>query len=85
MVNIGNEVDLQYYRLQRVSSGSIDLKVGEPEAVYGPTDVGTGKAKEKAPLSEIIQVLNEHLGLSLLMRIGCSSIRSRHGPPVTPR
>lgn len=65
VVKIGNEVDLQYYRLQRVSSGSIDLKVGEPEAVYGPTDVGTGKAKEeKAPLSEIIQVLNERFGTS---------------------
>jgi len=63
VVKIGNEVELQYYRLQRVFSGSIDLKVGEPEAVYGPTDVGTGKAKEeKAPLSEIIQVLNERFG-----------------------
>ena len=63
VVTIGNEVDLQYYRLQRVSSGSIDLKVGEPEAVYGPADVGTGKAsEEKAPLSEIIQVLNERFG-----------------------
>ena len=63
VVKIGNEVELQYYRLQRVSSGSIDLKVGEPEAVYSPTDVGTGKAKdEKAPLSEIIQVLNERFG-----------------------
>ncbi|MDP1696950.1 MAG: type I restriction endonuclease [Xanthomonadaceae bacterium] len=63
VVKIGNEVELQYYRLQRVSSGAIDLKVGEPEAVYGPTDVGTGKAKdEKAPLSEIIQVLNERFG-----------------------
>ena len=65
VVKIGNEVELQYYRLQRVSSGSIDLKVGEPEAVYGPTDVGTGKAnEEKAPLSEIIQVLNERFGTS---------------------
>ncbi|TAN74726.1 MAG: type I restriction endonuclease subunit R [Gallionella sp.] len=63
VVRIGNEVELQYYRLQRVSSGSIDLKVGEPEGVYSPTDVGTGKAKEeKAPLSEIIQVLNERFG-----------------------
>jgi hypothetical protein len=54
---------LQYYRLQRVSSGPIELKVGEPEGVYSPTDVGTGKAKEeKAPLSEIIQVLNERFG-----------------------
>jgi type I restriction enzyme R subunit len=63
VIKIGNEVELQYYRLQRVSSGSIDLKVGEPEAVYGPTEVGTGKAKEeKAPLSEIIQALNDRFG-----------------------
>ena len=63
VVKIGNEVELQYYRLQRVSSGPIELTVGEPEGVYSPTDVGTGKAKEeKAPLSEIIQVLNERFG-----------------------
>ncbi len=63
VVKIGNEVELQYYRLQRVSSGPIDLKVGEPEAVYSPKEVGTGKAKdEKAPLSEIISVLNERFG-----------------------
>ncbi|MHB8249729.1 MAG: type I restriction endonuclease subunit R [Acidithiobacillus sp.] len=63
VVKIGNEVELQYYRLQRVSSGPIELKVGEPEGVYSPTDVGTGKTKEEqAPLSEIIQVLNERFG-----------------------
>ena len=63
VVKIGNEVELQYYRLQRVSSGAIELKVGEPEGVYSPTDVGTGKAKEeKAPLSEIIEVLNDRFG-----------------------
>lgn len=63
VVKIGNEVELQYYLLQRISSGPIQLKVGEPEGVYSPTDVGTGKSKEeKAPLSEIIQVLNERFG-----------------------
>ena len=63
VVKIGNEVELQYYRLQRASSGPIELKVGEPEGVYSPTDVGTGKAKEeKAPLSEIIQALNDRFG-----------------------
>lgn len=44
VVKIGNEVELPYYRLRCVASGSIDLRVGEPEAVYGSTDVGTGKA-----------------------------------------
>ncbi len=62
-VKIGDEVGLQYYRLQRIHSGDIQLKEGDPEGVKSPTDVGTGKAKEeKAPLSEIIQVLNERFG-----------------------
>jgi type I restriction enzyme R subunit len=59
-VKISDEVGLQYYRLQRISSGEITLREGQPEGVKSPTDVGTGKAKEeKAPLSEIIKVLNE--------------------------
>ena len=60
---MGDEVALQYYRLERVFSGAILLKEGEAQYVKSPTDVGTGKAKdEKAPLSEIIEVLNERFG-----------------------
>lgn len=61
---LGDEVGLQYYRLQRVFSGAIELREGEDEyGVKSPTDVGTRKAKEeKAPLSEIIEVLNERFG-----------------------
>jgi type I restriction enzyme R subunit len=63
VIKVGDEVDLQYYRLERVYSGPIDLKQGEAQYVKGVTDVGTGKAKdEKAPLSEIIDVLNERFG-----------------------
>lgn len=63
VVQIGDEVSLQYYRLNQVYSGAIDLKAGEPEGVYAPTEVGTGKPKdEKVPLSEIISVLNERFG-----------------------
>jgi type I restriction enzyme R subunit len=62
-VKLGDEVDLQYYRLQRVFSGEIALREGEAEGVRSMTEVGTGKAKEeKAPLSEIIKVLNERFG-----------------------
>jgi type I restriction enzyme R subunit len=58
-----NDVELQYYRLERVASGAIDLKSGETEAVKSPTEVGTGVAEEeKAPLSEIIEILNERFG-----------------------
>lgn len=63
VVKIGEEVALQYYRLERVFSGAIELKEGEARYVKSPTEVGTGKAKdEKAPLSEIILVLNERFG-----------------------
>src|SRR5690606_1295549 len=64
-VKISDEVGLQYYRLQRIHSGELNLRDGEPEPVKSPTDVGTGKAKEeKIPLSEIINVLNERFGTS---------------------
>jgi len=63
-VRLGEEVDLQYYRLQRVFSGAIELREGEdPYGVKSPTDVGSRKAQEeKAPLSEIIEILNERFG-----------------------
>jgi type I restriction enzyme R subunit len=62
-VKIADEVELQYYRLERIYSGEITLKTGEPEGVKSPTDVGTGKAKDqKVPLSEVIKVLNGRFG-----------------------
>ena len=64
-VHLGDEVSLQYYRLQQVGSGAIELSEGDG-AEYGvrsPTDVGSRKAKdEKAPLSEIIELLNNRFG-----------------------
>lgn len=63
IIKIGDNVSLEYYRLERVFSGAITVKEGEVEGVKSPTDVGTGKAKdEKVPLSEIIKVLNERFG-----------------------
>lgn len=62
-VTVGDNVSLQYYRLERVFSGAITVKEGDATWVKSPTEVGTGKAKdEKIPLSEIIQVLNERFG-----------------------
>ena len=58
-----DDVALRYYRLQRVSSGAIDLGEGETVEVQSPTQVGTGQSeKEEAPLSDIIEVLNERFG-----------------------
>jgi type I restriction enzyme R subunit len=63
IVKVGDEVALQYYRLERVFSGAIMVKEGEAQYIKSPSEVGTGKAKdEKVPLSEIIEVLNERFG-----------------------
>lgn len=57
------EVELQYYRLEKVMSGSIVMEGGDQYGVKSPTAVGTGKAKdEDKPLSEIIQTLNDRFG-----------------------
>jgi type I restriction enzyme R subunit len=63
IVKIGDEVELRYYRLERVFSGAIQIQEGDAQYVKSPTEVGSGRAKdEKAPLSEIIAVLNERFG-----------------------
>ncbi len=54
------EVVLQYYRIEKVASGSIAMEGGGQYGVKSPTAVGTGKSRdEDTPLSEIIQALNE--------------------------
>lgn len=58
-----DEVVLKYYRLQKISEGSIDLEVGEPEPIYGATEVGTGSAKDDhVQLSTLVNKLNERFG-----------------------
>jgi len=61
-VHVDDEVELKYYRLQKISEGAIDLKIGEPEALYGPTEVGTGQADEDVQLSTLVGKLNERFG-----------------------
>ncbi|MCG5535952.1 type I restriction endonuclease subunit R [Ectothiorhodospira mobilis] len=58
-----DEVSLKYYRLQKISEGSIDLGVGEAQPLYGPTEVGTGRAEDdEVELSTLIGKLNERFG-----------------------
>ncbi len=58
-----DEVELQYYRLQKISEEQIDLKGGTVKPLKGPTDVGTGNSvDEEIKLSELIDLLNERFG-----------------------
>ena len=61
--NFDDEVTLQYYRLQKISEGSITLEKGKGGEVSGPLSVGTGKERgDKIELSQLIDILNERFG-----------------------
>ena len=62
-LRLGDNVELDYYRLERMSTRK--LQVNEDAATYvaGPSEVGTSDPEEPtAPLSEIIKNLNERFG-----------------------
>lgn len=57
------EVDLEYYRLQKISEGSISLNEGYPKPLDGPTEVGSGMVREEqVALSRLIDIINERFG-----------------------
>jgi type I restriction enzyme, R subunit len=58
-----DEVRLEYYRLQKISEGSISLREGNAAPLDGPTEVGSGMVRERpVPLSKLIDVVNERFG-----------------------
>lgn len=57
------EVRLEYYRLQKISEGSISLRDGQANRLDGPSEVGSGVLHEEAvPLSRLIDVVNDRFG-----------------------
>lgn len=62
-LHLDDEVALEYYRLQKIKEGSIELQKGEEGELSGTSEAGLKRAKEEeALLSEIINVLNDHFG-----------------------
>jgi type I restriction enzyme R subunit len=62
-LKLTDEVAMQYYRLQKVSEGSIVLQPQGEYGLQGSTETGMQREKEeKAKLSEIITVLNDRFG-----------------------
>ena len=66
---VASIVGLECYRIQQVSTGAINLGEEEGGGVSGPTAVGTRDTEdERAPLSEIIERVNERFGTGLHRR-----------------
>ena len=62
-LHLDDEVALEYYRLQKIKEGAIDLQKGEEGELSGTSEAGLKRAKEEdALLSEIINVLNDRFG-----------------------
>lgn len=58
-----DDVRLEYYRLQKISEGSISLRDGAARVLDGPTEVGSGLVhSEDVPLSQLIDIVNERFG-----------------------
>lgn len=60
------EISLEYYRLQKISEGSISLADGYAEKLDGPKELGSGALREdNIPLSRLVDVINERFGEDL--------------------
>ncbi len=61
--HLGDEVALEYYRLQKMAEGKIQLQKDSGAAIQPISEAGTRKDKEEyARLSEIIKLLNDRFG-----------------------
>lgn len=62
--NFDDAVRLEYYRLQKISEGSIGLVQGNKYALDGPSEVGTGIVREAEAVyfSTLISIINDRFG-----------------------
>lgn len=57
------EIQLEYYRLQKISEGSISLAEKKGRPLDGPKEVGSGLVHEQpVTLSRLIDIINERFG-----------------------
>jgi type I restriction enzyme R subunit len=58
-----DQVRLEYYRLQKISEGSINLNKGFGKPLDGPKEVGSGAVhEEEVALSRLIDLVNDRFG-----------------------
>lgn len=57
-VNLAGDIELKFYRLEKVSEGKIELKEGEANPLPGAIAVGTRQPDTEVQLSQLIDTLN---------------------------
>lgn len=61
-IDLSGDIELKFYRLEKISEGKIDLNEGKAEPLRGATAVGTRQPDKEVPLSQLIDTLNERFG-----------------------
>jgi type I restriction enzyme R subunit len=61
-IDLSGDIDLKFYRLEKISEGKIDLNQGEADPLKGALCVGTRQPEKEVSLSQLIDALNEHFG-----------------------
>ncbi len=62
-VALDDDVALQYYRLQKQAEEALTLTIKGAQALYGPSETGSGKTKDESEkLSRLIKVVNDRFG-----------------------
>lgn len=62
-MKLSDEIALEYYRLEKIKAGAIDLITGGEGELNGSTEAGISRSTaEKIALSEMVDVLNERFG-----------------------
>jgi type I restriction enzyme R subunit len=58
-IDLSGDIELKFYRLEKISAGKINLQEGTAEGLIGATAVGTRQLDQEVPLSQLINSLNE--------------------------
>lgn len=61
-IDISKDVALEFYRLEKIGEGSINLGDGDSKDLKGSTDVGTGQPKTTDHISKMVKELNDAYG-----------------------
>ena len=63
MLDLGDDVQLKFYRLQKIEEGQIQLGTGDAMPLRAPGEGGTGNGDdEELPLSTLVKQLNDRFG-----------------------
>ncbi|WP_338076328.1 type I restriction endonuclease subunit R [Chlorogloeopsis fritschii] len=61
-IDLSGDIELKFYRLEKISQGKIDLNEGKAEPLRGAIALGTRQLDKEVPLSQLIDSLNERFG-----------------------